>query len=98
MTSKISVVSKSAKPTAAASDNVLMEPFFRNREAAFQIKRMQTRAERMKFADAFTEVGCVRCGTKERPHYGCGFCNLCYKWYANILQRVMRARQRDGEQ
>jgi hypothetical protein len=72
---------------------MLLEPFFRKRSEAIRIQRLQTLAERRKFADAFALVGCLRCQSKERAHGGCGLCTVCYRWYKNILQRVLRARK-----
>jgi len=98
MTRKFELASKIPDTVQTASDGMLIEPFFRNREEAIRIKRLQTQTERWKFSDAFALVGCVRCGTKQRPHHACGFCAACYRWYSNVLQKVLRARQREGEQ
>lgn len=85
------------KVIETGSEEILFEPFFRTREEAVRIRRLQTRAERRKFADAFAMVGCIRCGTTQRPHVACGFCQACYVWYGNVLQRALRARQQDGD-
>jgi hypothetical protein len=71
---------------------MLLEPFFRKRSETIRIQRLQTLAERRKFSDAFALVGCLRCQSKVRAHGACGLCTVCYRWYKNILQRVLRAR------
>jgi|SRR6185437_13386119 len=81
---------------ANPSDATLLEPWFRNRAETVALKRLQTYAEREKFADFFEQHGCLRCTTKNKPHRGEGLCFSCYAWFATQLQRAMRARQ-NGE-
>jgi|GEM_PF-3817131 len=78
------------------SESTLLEPWFRNRSETAAIKKLQTYAERGKFADFFELNGCVRCATKSKPHRGEGFCVSCHAWFHKQLQRAMRSRQ-DGE-
>lgn len=73
-------------------DPMLFEPSFRNRREALRIQRQQSIVERHKYFDTFNRVGCVRCGTKDRLHQGNGFCTVCYRWFANQLERSMRLR------
>jgi hypothetical protein len=77
---------------------IVIEPFFRTREESRRMAGLQTLPERRKFPDAFALVGCVRCGTKQRPHRACGFCEPCYQWYAAVLKKVIRARERDRDE
>jgi hypothetical protein len=77
-----------------AEDPLLLEPFFRTRAEAIQIQRLKTFPERKAVADAYAEIGCLRCQTKKRPHSASGLCTACRRWYANVLQRKIRARQR----
>jgi|SRR6185437_651305 len=81
---------------AKPSDATLLEPWFRNRAETVASKRLQTYAARQKFADFFEILGCVRCGTKNKPHRGEGFCASCHAWFSTQLQRAIRARQ-NGE-
>jgi hypothetical protein len=76
-------------------DAMILEPFFRKREDTFRIQRLQTKAERKKFAKAFEAVGCVRCQTTSRAHQACGFCTVCYRWYKNVLNNAVRSLQND---
>lgn len=96
MSTKITLLEKASRTadTSAGSEVALLEPFFHSREENLRIRHSQSQAERAKFADAFAIVGCIRCGTKERPHCACGFCNSCYAWYAHVLRKVVRARQK----
>lgn len=79
---------------SAASTGELLEPFFRKREDAQRTRKLQSPAERLKFADAFALVGCLRCQSKNRLHAGCGLCESCYQWYTNVLCKVVRDRQK----
>lgn len=78
-------------------DPLLFEPFFRRRKESTEIKKLETLAERRKFAIAFEMVGCVRCETKARPHAGCGFCDACYGWYSSVLKRAVREAHKESE-
>jgi len=81
-------------PKDENEDAMLFEPFFRSRSESVRIQRLQTHAERRKFADAFALEGCLRCQTKSRPHCACGLCTVCHRWYKNVLQKVLLARQK----
>lgn len=87
---------KTPPDDAAPPDAILLEPWFRNRQETTAMKRLQTFAERQKFADFFLAHGCVRCETKDKPHGGEGFCITCHGWFSAQLQRAMRARK-NGE-
>jgi hypothetical protein len=80
----------------SSDDPMLFEPFFRTRSESVRIQRLQTQVERRKFGDAFTLVGCLRCESKQRPHWACGLCCVCYAWYRNVLRTAVRMRK-DGE-
>lgn len=88
-------VVKYAPPEPGPEDALLFEPFFRRREESNGIKKLETLAQRRKFAMAFEMVGCVRCETKERPHAGCGFCDACYGWYRSVLKRAEREAMKE---
>ena len=96
MKSRFEIVKTSAEAPSEPSDALLLEPWFRNRQETTALKRLQTFAERQKFADFFELNGCVRCAKKSGPHRGEGFCVSCHDWFRNQLQRAMRARQ-NGE-
>jgi hypothetical protein len=99
MTTKITLLGKTARTADAPGESKvdLLEPFFHSREENLRIRRSQSQAERAKFADAFAIVGCIRCGTKDRPHAACGFCASCYTWYAHVLRKVVLARLKAGK-
>lgn len=81
-----------APAKAQSPDPMLFEPAFRSRQESLRIQRQQSVVERHKFSDTFNRLGCLRCGTKERPHQGHGLCTACHRWYANELEKSMRLR------
>ena len=78
-------------------NSFLLEPFFRKRRDSVRIQRLKTFPERKAVADAYAEIGCIRCQTKRRPHAACGLCDVCRRWYLNVLQRAIRNRQREAQ-
>jgi hypothetical protein len=63
----------------ADRDAVVFEPFFRSRQIAYELRRLQTVPEQQKWAVRFERKGCLVCQTKERIHVGCGMCQNCYQ-------------------
>ena len=90
---KLAIVSRTGQEPDGATQ-MLFEPFFRKRSESVRIQRLQTNAERRKFADAFAMEGCLHCHSKKRQHRACGLCVVCHRWYKNVLQKVLRARMR----
>lgn len=88
------IVKRPAEVAPIAPDAMLIEPWFRTRQETVALKRLQTFAERQKFADFYEIFGCLRCATKNRPHAGEGLCDGCHSWFGKQLQRAMKARQR----
>ena|SRR5579864_2799577 len=83
-----------ADSIATADESLLLEPFFRKRSESVKILRLKSFPERKAVGDAYAEIGCLRCQSKDRPHSACGLCTVCRRWYANLLQRMIRARLR----
>ena len=90
MTANVAIVPKQDRE--AIEDTLLIEPFFRKRSNAVRILRLKSLPERRAVADAYAEIGCLRCQTKARPHAACGLCTTCRRWYANLLRRKIRER------
>jgi hypothetical protein len=69
----------------SARDQFVFEPFFRSRQIAYELKRLQTVPEQRKWTVYFARFGCLLCETQQRNHTGNGMCNRCY---ANTFQRL----------
>jgi len=61
----------------AERDAIVFEPFFRSRQAAYELKRLQTVPEQEKFSIYFERYGCIACESHATPHAGNGFCQNC---------------------
>lgn len=73
----------------AKRDAFVFEPFFRSRQVAYELKRLQTVPEQKKFSVAFTRYGCLVCKTRERIHGGNGMCTNCYARTFRILTQII---------
>jgi len=69
----------------AARDEFVFEPFFRSRQVAYEIRRLQTVPERKKWSVYFERHGCVACGKQDQPYAASGFCGPCHR---RVFQRL----------
>jgi hypothetical protein len=73
----------------ADRDTIVFEPFFRSRQVAYELKRLQTVPERHKWSVYFERYGCLICETHERIHVGNGMCNRCYNRTRSTLKQIV---------
>jgi hypothetical protein len=73
----------------ADRDAVVFEPFFRSRQMAYELKRLQTVPEQEKWSVRFERYGCLLCQTKKRIHVGCGMCQDCYQRTFRELSQII---------
>ena len=73
----------------AQRDSVVFEPFFRSRQIAYELKRLQTVPEQRKWTVFFDRYGCLLCETRKRIHVGNGMCTQCYARTFNTLQQII---------
>jgi DNA-directed RNA polymerase subunit RPC12/RpoP len=62
----------------ADRDALVFEPFFRSRQIAHELKRLQTVSEQEKFSVYFERYGCLTCETRNTIHAGNGMCGNCH--------------------
>ena len=62
----------------ADRDAFVFEPFFRGRQVAYELQRLQTVSEREKFSVYFERYGCLICETRNTIHAGNGMCGKCH--------------------
>ena len=73
----------------ANRDALVFEPFFRSRQIAYELKRLQRVPEQRINAISFERYGCMTCETRERAHGGHGMCVTCNaKWFRRRTQIV----------
>jgi len=73
----------------AERDAVVFEPFFRSRQIAYELKRLQTQPERRKWSVFYDRYGCLICETRTRIHVGNGMCTQCYARTFNTLKQII---------
>lgn len=82
-------VRKQVVEIMAERDALVFEPFFRSRQIAYELKRLQSVPEQEKFSISFERYGCICCETQERIHAGNGMCNICHaKWFYRWTQII----------
>lgn len=74
----------------AERDVIVFEPFFRSRQIAYELKRLQTVPEQRKWTVFFDRYGCLLCETRKRIHAGNGMCPRCYQNTFNALTQIIR--------
>ena len=73
----------------AERDAIVFEPFFRSRQVAYELKRLQSVPEQRKWSVSFERYGCMRCETREQIHAGNGMCNRCHAlWFRRLAQII----------
>ncbi|HTB91343.1 MAG TPA: hypothetical protein VK728_00845 [Candidatus Sulfotelmatobacter sp.] len=73
----------------AERDALVFEPFFRSRQVAYELKRLQTVPEQEKFSVSYERYGCIDCKTHDVPHGGNGLCHNCrVKWFRRLTQII----------
>jgi hypothetical protein len=73
----------------AERDAIVFEPFFRSRQVAYELKRLQSVPEQEKFSVSYERYGCMICETHATPHAGNGLCQSCRsKWFRRFAQII----------
>ncbi len=72
----------------------LFEPWFRNRQESFEIKRTQTVPEQRKWSVYYETWGCVCCKKKKLPHKSLGFCQACYLRVSQRIKEILKNAER----
>ena len=74
----------------AQRDTFMFEPFFRSRQVAFEIRRLQTVPEQRKWRIYFDRFGCLYCHIKRAHHASQGMCERCHLRVHRRLQTIIR--------
>jgi hypothetical protein len=80
----------------AERDAVVFEPFFRSRQIAYELRRLQTMPEQRKWTVFFERYGCLICQTRDRINVGNGMCTRCYQRTFSTLKQII-AEEITGE-
>src|SRR5262249_6516822 len=68
----IKLATQMAAEIVADKEALLYEPFFRSRQVAYELKRLQLVSDQRKWMIYFQRFGCLVCESMERIHVGCG--------------------------
>lgn len=79
-----------------SGSGVDLEPWFRPRNVADEIKRRQTVTEQRKWTYYFEDWGCLVCGAKDAGHMGHGLCTSCFPRTVSRLRRSMDKRRKSA--
>lgn len=71
-----------------AREEFAFEPWFRSRQIAYELKRLQTVSEQQTWTIYYNRFGCLVCQTQMRAHGGRGFCSQCYAATQNRLKQI----------
>ncbi|HVA18058.1 MAG TPA: hypothetical protein VMV59_10155 [Candidatus Dormibacteraeota bacterium] len=74
----------------AKREEFILEPWFRTRRVAQEIRKLQTVQERNAKAIYFERHGCISCHTQDRPHSSSGMCTGCYNTIFSRLDAITR--------
>jgi hypothetical protein len=73
----------------AQRDEFMFEPFFRTRQVAYEIRRLQTVPERKKWGIFFDRHGCLACHKRDQPHASNGLCTACHGRVFQQLKEIV---------
>jgi hypothetical protein len=84
------LVAKQVAEILAKSESAVFEPFFRSRQVAYELRRLQSIPEQRVHSLRYERFGCMICNMAERPHGGLGMCDKCYAREFQIRKRLIR--------
>jgi hypothetical protein len=83
------LVQQQVAEVMAERDALVFEPFFRSRQVAYELKRLQSVPEQEKFSISYERYGCMICESHATPHAGNGLCQSCRaKWFRRLTQII----------
>src|SRR5580704_8964716 len=72
------MVARQVAEMLTKSETAIFEPFFRNRQVAYALRRLQSIPEQRVHALRYERLGCMVCKRDDKPHAGLGMCGTCY--------------------
>jgi hypothetical protein len=79
----------------AEKEQAIWEPYFRSRQVAYELKRLQNVSDQNSWKIYYLRFGCMICETTERVHGGCGKCTRCYAYVLGRLKQIRGEQIRD---
>ena len=75
----------------AERESLEFEPFFRSRQVANELRRLQTVPEQQKWGLYYERHGCLICERNDRIHAGNGMCPPCHRTITSRLRTILEA-------
>ena len=84
------LVQQQVAEALAQREAAVFEPFFRSRQVAYELRRLQSVPEQKKWSVYYERHGCQQCKRADLIHAGNGYCSRCYSRMGQILKRIIR--------
>jgi hypothetical protein len=84
------MVARQVAEMLTKSATAIFEPFFRNRQVAYALRRLQSIPEQRVHAVRYEQGGCMVCKRSDTPHGGLGMCTRCYCREFQVRTRILR--------
>lgn len=84
------LVQQQVAEALAQREAAVFEPFFRSRQVAYELRRLQSVPEQKKWSVYYERHGCQQCKGADRIHAGNGYCPRCYSHMCRILKGIIR--------
>ncbi len=81
----------------ADRESLLLEPFFRSRQVAYEIRRLQSVPEKRRWTVFYERHGCLCCRDTQALHAGNGMCQRCRSGVLLKLNRIVKELSEGGE-
>jgi hypothetical protein len=92
---RVSRTDKSPKQQSLSIEELLLQPWFLSRRAAWSIQQLVPFDYRKRMADYFTDYGCMRCERTDVPHQSNGMCRECKtRIYTRLVMSAKRRMSR----
>jgi hypothetical protein len=84
------LVQQQVAEALAQREAAVFEPFFRSRQVAYELRRIQSVPEKKKWSVYHERYGCQQCKRADLIHAGNGYCPRCYSRMGQILKGIIR--------
>ena len=84
------LVQQQVAEALAQREAAVFEPFFRSRQVAYELRRLQSVPEQKKWSVYYERHGCQQCKRADLIHASNGYCPRCYSRMGQILKRIIR--------
>jgi hypothetical protein len=84
------MVARQVAEMLTKSETAIFEPFFRNRQVAYALRRLQSIPEQRVHALRYERLGCMVCKRDDEPHNSLGMCHRCYSRESQLRKKLLK--------